>query len=448
MPLSITLTNSHQTYTSGSTIKGTIEFTSSTPTHLQDIRILFTGISKSKISKRKGAGAPSATYRAKCILFERERILFTANGGVLPPGEYKYPFEFTFPQHVSEGRKWAEKVPFRSDASQPLPASFSFEGRDEKSNIIANIEYKIEAQVTRAQPGLFSTRAPLFKEEMKLDFLPDYAISDGHENDEHPPPPRKKGRSLSLQEKMQGWLLPSQLPRFSFTATFSYPTRVIQGLPLNCVLEIMPHMEDSSVVSEPEIILQSINIYVISQTSARAAPSLMGSLSAEIERNVEILSKTSLHLPVSGKMNLNKIRGPLTLRHTEVSFRTFNVARTYRLCAEMLFDCAGKRNLSKVSGEEFEVVSGDIGIGNSGKKVEEMNLERAQAVAGEEALPAYTPFAPVSFRQLNITGTTMDHPKRRLSATPSMRATAHLHRTQRSILSAATSVYERHPTVI
>ncbi|KAL4969822.1 uncharacterized protein BDV14DRAFT_195351 [Aspergillus stella-maris] len=398
MPLSITVSNPRPTYTSGSTITGTIAFTSSTPTTFQDIRISFIGVSKSKISKAKGAGAPSAAYRAKCVLVEKERILFTANDSFLPPGEYKYPFEFTFPEIVQEGRKWVEKSPYRSDANQPLPPCFAFEGADEERNLICNIEYRLEAQVTRPGKGLFTSRTPLIKEGTKLDFLPEHAISDAHQNEEiyrHQKDqlfnirgalllPENRGRSLSMSERFQGWLLPSQLPRFSFTATFSYPTRVIRGSPLNCFLEITPHMEDSSVVSEPEIILQSIYIYVISRTSARAAPSLMGSLSAEIEGKVDILSSTSLHLPVSGQINFSDILGPLALRHMDVSFRTFNIAQTYRLCADMVFSCAGKSNLFKVCGENFEVV------GESLKEMKEVSFDRDRVIAAEEALPTYT----------------------------------------------------------
>ncbi|KAL4799598.1 hypothetical protein BDV19DRAFT_385366 [Aspergillus venezuelensis] len=406
MPLSITLTNPRSTYTGGSRITGVIKFTSCTPTTLQDIRVTFTGLSKSKISKAKGAGAPSATYSGKQVLFEKERILFTANGSVLPPGGYMYPFEFTFPEDVIGAKKWVEKVPFRSDANQPLPPTFAFKGGDEERKVICDIEYKLEAHVARPAGGLFSSRTPLFKEEINLNFLPDYAISDGHENDDlyHQRKdqlftirsalllPENKGRSLTLQEKIQGWLLPSQLPRFSFSATFSYPTRVVQDSPLSCFLEITPHMEDSSIIHPPEINLQSINVYVISQTSARAAPSLMGSLSAEIGEKVEISSKASLHLPVSGQINFSDILGPLALRHMDVSFRTFNIARTYRLCANMVFSCAGKSNIFKVTGEEFEVVSDETEMRASLKEQKEVSFDRGRIIAVEEALPTYTLF--------------------------------------------------------
>jgi hypothetical protein len=56
-----------------------------------------------------------------------------------------------------------------------------------------------------------------------------------------------------------------------------------------------------------------------------AAPSIMGAISAELEDRIEILSRTSLHMPVSGKMDLGMEFGPLMLRHTDVSFQTLNI---------------------------------------------------------------------------------------------------------------------------
>ncbi|KAL4945631.1 hypothetical protein BDV06DRAFT_230385 [Aspergillus oleicola] len=412
MPLTITLHNFRPHYTGGSTIQGTIKYTSSTPTDFQDIRVTFAGTSKSKISKSKGTGAPAATYRAKCTLFEKERILVTANGANLAPGQYEYPFEFSFPESVQEGgRKWVEKTPYRSDANQPLPPSFAFTGGNEERKVNCAIEYKIEAQVSKPQRSLFSSRGPLFREEVKFNFLPEHARSDGQEDAAVYRQskdqlfnirsalllPENRGRSLSVQEKIQGWLIPSQLPRFSFTASFSYPTRVIQGAPLNCSLEITPHMEDSSVVNTPEILLQSISIYVIGQTAARAAPSIMGALFAEIDDKMEILSKTSLRMPMSlsGRIDLGDVFGPLALCHTDVSLRTFNIARTYRLCASMVFECAGKTGEFKVSGEEFQVFSSVIGSEKKGFGLE-------MPLPEEDAPPVYEDSPPLSTRSFDV----------------------------------------------
>jgi hypothetical protein len=103
-------------------------------------------------------------------------------------------------------------------------------------------------------------------------------------------------------------------------------------------------MEDSSVALAPEILLQSLSIYVVSETGARATPSLVGSMSAEIEEKIEVLSRTALGMPVTGTMDLAQVFGLLVLRHEIVSFATFNISRRYRLCASFVFECVGKTN--------------------------------------------------------------------------------------------------------
>ncbi|KAL4996452.1 hypothetical protein BDV10DRAFT_187107 [Aspergillus recurvatus] len=400
MPLTIHLDNHQSYYFGNETLRGCVTFDSPSVTHLQDIRVTFTGRSKARIQKVKGSGAPAASYRSKCILFEKEKILVNMNGEALEPGKHEWPFEFLFPTTAQSSVKWPEKHPFRSDTNHPLPPTFAIEAGDEARKVFCAIDYRIEASVTKPQRGLFPSSTPLFSEEVRLDFMPDFAVADIRESDQAAEIyrqqkehifnlrsrlllPENRGRSLSVAEKIQDWFAPGQLPRFSFTASFLYPTRVVQSTPLQCSLDITPHMEDSSVISPPEIFIKSILITATSQTAARAAPSIMGAISAELEDKIEILSRTSLHMPVSDKVDLGLAFGPLLLRHTDVSFRTFNTCRTYRLCASVVFACAGKMNEFKVSDLPFEVVA-------KVERSEKKNLAFEFVEPVEDAPPAYT----------------------------------------------------------
>ncbi|KAL4805352.1 hypothetical protein BDV18DRAFT_140744 [Aspergillus unguis] len=376
MPLTIHLASPKKHYTGNETVVGKVIFSSPTPTPLQDIRVSFTGRSKAKISKVKGAGAISAPYKSKCILFEKEKILRSAkaNGERLPAGEYAWGFEFVVPSRVqASSGKWPEKSPFRSDSSHSLPPTLGVEKADGERRVNCAIEYWIEARVMKPSGGIFSNRTPLAAERIQLSFLPEIALSSRHSEHEKRMYrdekqqlfsirsalllPQNKGRGLKMAEKIQGLFAPGQLPRFSFTVALSYPTRVIQGVPMEMYCDIAPHLEDPSVPSVPEILMQSISITAIGQTAARAAPSFKGAISAGVDEEFEVLPKTSLRLPVSGRMDLGTVFGPLVLRNTDVSFQTFNIARTYRLCVVIVVECAGKVKKFKVMDLPFDVVA-------------------------------------------------------------------------------------------
>ncbi len=400
MPLTIQLDDARPCYFGNEIIRGRVVFESSIAIEIQDIRVTFTGVSKAKIQKVKGAGAPAANYRSKCILFEKEKIVQHLNGGALGPGSYEWPFEFIFPTVVQELSKWAQNPPFRSDANHPLPPTFAIETGDESRKLKCGIEYFLQARMSRPQKGIIPTNTSLFVEEMRLKFLPNYALSDGHESGYSEIYrqqkeqnfnissmlllPANRGRALSIQEKIQSWLFPSQLPRFSFTASFSYPTRVIQGSPLQCLLEVNPHIESSSVTSPPDIVMKAISLMVVSQTAARATPSLIGAMSAEINDRIDILSKTGLHIPVTGRVEIGELFGSLLFKHADVSFSTFNISRGYRLSVKIVFECAGKTSELNFSDMLFDVVADSK---RPGKK--DLAFETPESV--EDAPPLYTP---------------------------------------------------------
>ncbi|PWY96704.1 hypothetical protein BO94DRAFT_530081 [Aspergillus sclerotioniger CBS 115572] len=358
MPLTVCVNDQQPCYSGNETIRGRITFETSKPIDIQDVRVTFSGCAKAKVQKVKGSAAPTTSYRSKCMLFEKDAILWHPNGETVVPGTYEWPFEFVFPSQVLGSSKWPETLPFRSDANHPLPPTFAAETADVLRKLTCNIDYQIQAQVFSPQRGFLGKKPPLFSEVVRLNFMPFSARLDMKRNNNSSALyqqqkeqvfnlrsmlllPENRGRSLKLQEKIQSWLSSSQLPRFSFKASFTCAYRVIQSTPLPCFLEITPLLEDSSVTSPPEILMQSLSITVLSQTAARAAPSLMGALSGQVDERIEILSKTSLGMPVSGTVDLAQVFGPLIFRHTEVSFGTFNISRTYRLCATFVFECAG-----------------------------------------------------------------------------------------------------------
>jgi hypothetical protein len=400
MPLTIHLDNHKPCYFGNETIYGRVIFESSSITSLQDIRLSFTGRSKARIQKVKGSGAPAANYRSKCILFEKEKILVHLNGEALPPGRHEWPFQFSFPTTARSSVKWPERQPFRSDANHPLPPVFAIEAGDRARRASCTIEYRIDAKAMKPQRGIFSSTRPLFSEQVRLNFMPDFAVAGDCESDRAAEIyqqrkeqvfsirsmlllPENKGRSLSTGEKIHGWFAPGQLPRFSFTASFSCPTRAVSSAPVQCSLDITPHMEDSSVTSLPEIIMKSISITAISRTAARAAPSIMGAISAELEDRIEILSRTSLHMPVSGKVDLGIEFGPLMLRRTDVSFQTFNICRRYFLSVSIVLACAERTNEFKLTELPFEVVA-------KVERSEKKNPAFEFAEATEDVPPAYT----------------------------------------------------------
>ncbi|KAL4891431.1 hypothetical protein BDV59DRAFT_209080 [Aspergillus ambiguus] len=355
MPLSIHLERRLASYSGGERILGKVVFESQRPVELEDITVTFSGRAKAKVQKVKGAVAPSASYKSKCVLFEKRRILLHLSGSTLVPGCHEWPFEFMFPSHVQCSARWPDTLPFRSDAEHPLPPTFAAETGDSLRRLDCAIDYRIRAQVFKPQKNIFK-KSPLFDEMVRLNFIPQTArLEADSPNSTYRDVkeqlftvrsllllPENRGRSLKLQEKMQSWLSPSQLPRFDFQIALSYSTRMVQSEPLDCILDIVPFMEYSSISFPPEVILQSLAITVVGRTAARAAPSLMGAISGEIDERMEVLCKHSLGMPVSGQVNLGQMFGPLAIKSSDVSFSTFNIARLYRLCATFSFECAGK----------------------------------------------------------------------------------------------------------
>ncbi|RAL06696.1 uncharacterized protein BO97DRAFT_287418 [Aspergillus homomorphus CBS 101889] len=392
MPLIIHLDNQQRWYSGGETISGHVEFQCAQATEVDDIRVSFFGRSKAKVQKVKGSAAPSASYRSKCVLFDKERILSHLNGDTLSPGTYEWPFVFTFPSNVqSPGQSsgWTEKSPFRNDVNHPLPPSFAVDTGDTLRKLNCAIEYQLEAEVFKSQRGFLGKKLALFKETLHLRFVPPAPSAEKACDSVIYRQQRaemfeirsilllleNRGRSLTFQERLQSWVSARQ-PRFSFKATFSYPIRVKQGSSLTCLLEIHPFMEDSSVSLPPEISLQSLSLCVVSQTAARAAPSLIGSLSGQVHERIELLNQRSLAMPVMGTLDLSHTLGPLRLSRSDISFSTFNLSRSYLLCASFAFECAGKSVEFSLADMPFEMVA-DVQATSGSKDIAENSAQGA-----------------------------------------------------------------------
>ncbi|PIG79918.1 hypothetical protein AARAC_010352 [Aspergillus arachidicola] len=367
--LTIQLENQLACYSGHEHLRGCVVYHCPNPIDIQEVRVSFYGRAKAKVQKVKGAAAPAATYRSKCILFQEEKILVTPNGGQLARNTYEWPFEFTFPSQVESPAKWPEKAPFRSDEHHPLPPSFAADVGDSQRKLHCVIEYRIEVQMFKPQKNFLSKkRRRKHKDEVftvrSLLLLPE-----------------NRGRSLKVGEKFQSWLSKKQLPQFDFKASFLYSTRVLQGAPVACLLDIIPCTDGSS-MPFPGITLQSVSIAVMSRTSARASQSLRGSITGDVDDRLEILSKTSLGMPVLGQLDLNETFGPLIFRHSDVSFSTFTISRSYRLCASFTFECVGKTFEFNANDLEFFIVSDVVS-----PTVQMTPMEQGTAITGVFELP-------------------------------------------------------------
>jgi hypothetical protein len=407
MPLSIHLDNRLPSYVGDELIRGKVVFESSHAIDIQDITVTFSGRAKAKVQKVKGAAAPSASYKSKCALFEKQRILLHLGGATLAPGHYEWPFEFTFPSNVQCSSRWPDTLPFRSDKEQPLPPTFAAETGNALRRLECSVEYQICAQVFKPQRTVFS-KSPLFDETVRLTLVPRTVrwetgspVSTYRDRKEQLFTvhsllllPENRGRSFSLQEKMQSWLWPNRLPRFDFQASLQYSTRLVQSQPLECVFGIVPLMEYASVSTPPDVILQSLSIAVVSRTAARAAPSLMGAISGEVDEQTEVLCKSSIGIPVSSQLNLGQTFGPLAIKRLDASFSTFNIARSYRLCATFLFECAGQTMTFNFPDLPITIVADAPTAEKTEKHLGEPRQELGESNPppdGLDAPPSYTP---------------------------------------------------------
>lgn len=405
MSLTICLDNQPPQYSGNETLRGQVTLQCFKPIEVNEIRLTFSGVSEAKVQKVKGSVAPAGSYRSKCVLFEKDRVLAHPDGQFFNTGTYSWPFELQFPSHAEPRTKasnWAEATSFRSDENHPLPPTFAAKCEDALRKLDCTIAYRIHAQAFKPA-GFMGKRSPYASEVLPLQFMPPLGKADvlDVENPERTSRHQKeqifqlrsmlllqeyRGRTLGIQKRLRSWFSPGQLPRFSFRVSFSCPTRMAQSTPLSCLLEITPLMEDSSVSLPPVILMQSLHITLVSRTSARSGPSLMGSLFGEVDERIEILSRASLDMAVSGMIDLTEKFGSLIFRPTDVSFGTFNVARTYRLCVVGRFECVGKVF-------DFQVPDLPVNItpGNNGARIQD-----PERILNDEILPSYTAFTPGS----------------------------------------------------
>lgn len=396
--LIIHLDNPLPSYSGNEVIQGRVIFDCSHEVPVQDIRLILTGRAKSKVQKAKSSAALKASYRGKANLFEKEKILLSY-GGSLTPQKYEWPFGFVFPAHAQPTSKgWSTQAPFQHHPDQPLPPTFAAMVKDELRELECSVEYRLEAIVTKPGRGLLG-QSHLFREIVRLPCVPlpvdlkniDTSIS----RDQHFTIrslfllPENRSKRLTFQEKMQSWFGSDKLPRFTFKSTFRYPTRISQSIPLNCSLGIDSIIEDSSVTSEPTVTLRSISLVLVSQTAARASPSLMGAISGQVDERVELISKPSVDIPVSGRVDLAQLYGPLVLNQ-DVSFSTFNMCRSYKLCANLVFECVGKSVNLDLNDLRIEILPHLPQEQNDGYFAELEGSIPTKQPEGEDP-PAYTP---------------------------------------------------------
>ncbi|OQE16464.1 hypothetical protein PENSTE_c024G08270 [Penicillium steckii] len=362
MSLKISLQNELPQYSGNESISGIVTLQCFKPLEVEEVKLTFTGLAEAKIQKVKGSAGPSGSYRSKCVLFETDRLLAHTTGQPFDTGTYSWPFEFVFPSNVEpqpRETKWPVTAPFRSDSKHPLPPTFATKVEDASRRLKCSIGYQIHAQVFKPSSGFMKSTSEFLSDTVWLQFRPPSSKFDMLDAENYDRIVRQhkeqvfhlrsmllyqehRSKALGLQEKFSSWLNPNRLPQFSFKASFSYPARVDQSLPLSCFLDIIPLMGDSSVSSPPVILLQSLHITLISRTSARSGPSIMGKMSGEVDERLVILSTSSLNMMVSGAVDLTAKFGPLVFRPTHVSFGTYNISRTYRLCVSAQFECVGK----------------------------------------------------------------------------------------------------------
>jgi hypothetical protein len=402
MSLNIYIDDSRPCYAENDIIKGRVIFDCPRDFHqIKDVKLTFSGYSKANIQKVKGPAAPTVTYRSKCILFGKERILVPAEQSKVPPTSYEWQFEFRFPPHVESPNSWPETRPFRVDENQPLPPTFNAECHNILRKVSASIEYQLKAQVFKHAKGLFETKSPIFEKVLHLPFVPMAARAHTRAIELEKKQkidriftvrslslmPENTDRSLSVQERFKAWLSPGQLPYFSFGVEFQYPSFLINGMPIRLLLEVNPLLDNSNAPQIPEIVLQTVSITLVGRTAARASPSLMGSMSGEVDEETTLLSKTSLRMAVGGQMDLAERFGQILLPIPVVTVNTFNLSRSYRLRISLVFECAGK--LFNFDATDLEVVV----LSNAGMTVKKEASGWASADAGYSHPRAYVAYS-------------------------------------------------------
>ncbi|KAL8799255.1 MAG: hypothetical protein Q9182_006022 [Xanthomendoza sp. 2 TL-2023] len=298
-----------------------------------------------------------------------------------PPHEWR--FEFRFPEHCEASGlnqfKSSSEI-FNDDRHQPLPASFNhvasnFIGAD----VDAFVRYELEAALV-TPPG---TRGNI--ETVKL------LTFKTQRGEQDPDPnmffasqtsvvqslylsPEYQRRLPTFKEKLKAGIHGSKLPKAQHMLKALLPTVGVIGQRVPLALGVTYDEDHSTTPSAPPVFLRDIKVQLVSTTTVRCISESIWSSSDVIESNQEPLPLSEqdfrdLNIELTDRMDLGErmnlkivarqAYGSLMWAPLVPTFKTFNIARSYRLVVSVVTECGKKKSHAVFTCPNFLLMAED-----------------------------------------------------------------------------------------
>jgi hypothetical protein len=423
--LRIVITNPQLTYTVGNVIRGQVVMQTTQDEAVGKVSINFEGRGKTKLIRSNGQSR--RVYRGRAPLFRQQLVLYESHF-TLKADQYAWDFEFTIPASSDPTLRqsfWEDDgggVWMRTGVAHPLPPTFKYYHNHSRNR--GMVEYKLEAEMLRHNPSIFSSKA---EAELEIRYLPPPPVEEPdyklyiRENEYQARTlhliPDKAEKDLTFKEKMHSLFNRDQLPSATFKARLVYPTVTFPGRPIPLRLSIVS-MEPSINIPAPTVYLTSLAVKVKSTFSFRAGGFWVPQGRVEADnflinslRNQPIVvplklssnkqhqeTQTSANLPVKETyLDLAALRnGGLLTPPISPSFKTINVSVTHMLKVKMRLSCAGK-DFSFENSSTLVVLSGSAAVGTAAPGVLAVGapgisnaLQGPVSTPVEPQLPMYT----------------------------------------------------------
>lgn len=347
-------------YGSSEPVKGRVQliYTPSTKTRTEsnpelfgplELSVKFHGRCKSKVWKQ--SGQTTHIYRGRTPLFSKVVKIYDDSYKTKPNEPHHFPFELYFPEVSSNtGIFWDEDPRFAHKPGDPLPPSFSNAYRGFANHYESFVEYRVGVNVNMPRLQLIIAKPEKYDEPLVK-----------YDRPRLPAPIRESLRPIRGREEVQNeFLLPEAdrpsgfrqkskaffstnfYPTYGFHWTITGPHHLYLGQPLAFEVNIKP-IESSTAVLIPEVKLQHFGVEIKAVTQVRAERQLFSSPEAHSDE-IKISMRGMLDDagPFSKANDWTKIVNTRELRDVCSSFKTYNIAQTYKMRIRGAFTLAEK----------------------------------------------------------------------------------------------------------
>jgi len=335
---------------SGQTISGKVAFLNKQDRPAGIVTIALVGKTKTTFNKGR------SVYYGSASLFNLSKQL---HDGPLPPKQYEWHFDFTFPEVTAGNKeKWLNTPPYLATEGHALPPSMMFDSKDfERDSGKGAVIYMLEARFSKtSKPSMFSSTESA---DLTLYYIPYRKLET--------PAPRisiigKESFTCSSKllgppgEKPKGFFKRIKTPCSVFEVAITAPSTVYVGAPLPITLLLTHDLQNSTASQVPAVKLTSCTVSLIRTMHAAGKAVFEDDGQFSI---IELLSKKeNLEIQLSESQNLSQLFAiPSFETKYGMSFGTYNIAQTFKIIVKVTLECADKTFWTELRSRNIQILS-------------------------------------------------------------------------------------------